>query len=188
VAMTRAIIRAVPWDERRAANARALREETGAGIIVWDAERDAYQTFLDAVWLVQGSAAIHMEDDVQLTAGWRDKAEAVIADHREEVIQFFSMRGADLTTGSRTEPGRTFLMGQCFYMPARLAGALPAFAQDWPGRVKDPTGIDLAVRAYLAGLGESYHLHVPSLVQHQPWKSAISPRRGSGRQSRSYEP
>lgn len=187
MAVTKAFIRAVPWDEDRAANARVLREETGAGVIVWDTERHAYETFIDALWLAQGGAAIHLEDDVSLTARWRDKAEAVIADHREQVIQFFSMRGADLTTGSRREPGRTFLMAQCFYVPARLAGRLAVFASEWPGRKDDPTGVDLAVRAFLVERGESYHLHVPSLVQHQPWRSAINPRRGSGRQSRSFE-
>ena len=188
MAVTKAFIRAVPWDEQRAANARELRRAAGAGIIVWDAERHAYQTFLDALWLAQGGAAIHLEDDVQLTAGWRDKAEAVIAAHPEQVIQFYSDRAADVTTGSRAEPGRTFLMGQCFYVPARLAGSLPAFAESWPGRAQDPTGIDLAVRAFLASRGESYWLHVPSLVQHRPWRSAISSRRTAPRTSRTFQP
>jgi hypothetical protein len=188
VAVTRAMIRAVPWDARRAASARKLREQTG-GTIVWDSQHHAYETFLDALFFAAAIGdVIHMEDDVQLTSGWRGKAEAVIAAHREDVIQFFSMRGADLTTGSRTEPGRTFLMAQCFYVPARLAGPLAEFAPGWIGREADPTGVDLAVRAFLVAEGATYHLHVPSLVQHHRWRSAINPRRGSGRQSRSFEP
>lgn len=188
MAVTRAVIRAVPWDARRAASARELRAATG-GTIVWDSQHHAYETFLDALFFAAATGdVIHMEDDVQLTAGWRDKTEAVIAAHRQEVIQFFSMRGADLTTGSRTEPGRTFLMSQCFYVPARLAGPLAEFAPGWTGRDADPTGYDLAVRAFLVSAGESYHLHVPSLIQHQRWRSAINPRRSSGRQSRSFEP
>ena len=188
MAVTRVIIRAVPWDEQRAASARELREAVG-GTIVWDSERHAYETFIDALRFAAAlGAVIHMEDDVRLTEGWRAKAGAVIAAHGEEVIQFFSMRGADATVGSRTEPGRTFLMAQCFYVPARLAGPLALFAPGWPGRAQDPTGVDLAVRAFLVDRRESYHLHVPSLVQHQPWRSAINPRRGSGRQSGSFEP
>jgi hypothetical protein len=185
--MIPAFIRAVPWDDRRADNARALRTATG-GRIVWDVQHHAYVTWIDALRAAAGGAAIHLEDDVQLTEGWREKVEAVIAAHRDQVVQFFSMRGADETTGSRTEPGRTFLMAQCFYVPARLAGPLAGFAPGWPGRIADPTGVDLTVRALLVERGESYHLHVPSLVQHQHWRSVINPRRQPGRQSRSFVP
>jgi hypothetical protein len=181
-------IRAVSWDGQRAANARALRREAGAAKIVWDVSRHAYLTFIDALRCARPGPAIHMEDDAILTARWRAKTEAVIADRPGEVIQFFSRRRADVTTGSRAEPGGNFSHTLCFYVPGALAGPLAEFVPEWDGRADDPTGTDLAVAAFLAARRASYWVQVPSLVQHQAWTSAIGPGRSTRRQSETFRP
>lgn len=186
--VTQAFIRAVPWDDQRAANARALRRELGEATIVWDSERHAYETFIDALRFAASGPAIHLEDDAALTSAFRAKAEAVIAARPESVIQMFSRRAPDLTRGSRAEAGGGFSYTLAFYVPARLAGPLADFAPTWEGRALHRTGTDLAIAALLAERGESYWLTVPSLVQHRVWKSAIDPRRARDRTSRTFRP
>lgn len=188
--MTLVLIRAVPWDVRRSRRARELAQRA-AGLIIWDEIHDGYDTWMNALnyAAMLNRAAIHLEDDVRLTNGWQAKAEAVIAARPHQVIQFFSNRAADVRDGSRDEPGRSFLMTQCFYVPARLAGPLAAYAPRWPGRRGlHPTEYDRGLADFLDRRGESYHLHVPSLVQHERWPSAISAKRTAVRQSRTFRP
>ena len=184
---TLVLIHAVPWDDQRAANARALRRATSA-TIVWDTTHENYDTYLAALAYQGSRDAIHLEDDVQLTSDWRAKAEAAIDGHRDGVVQMFSRRAADLTVGSRREPGANFLHNHCFYLPGRLAPGLRAFAAIWPERHTMISPSDNAMAAYLAAEGESYWLHVPSLVQHLPWRSAVSPSRSAHRQSETFQP
>ena len=181
--MTRTIIRAVPWNIERAASARNLKRATG-GRIVWDTTHDGYDTMLAALRFAAPDAAIHLEDDILLTSDWRAKVEHVIAAHPHELIQFYSRRKADLTVGSRHQPGRDFLWTTCFYVPARMARELPAFMAHWDGRRPPPTTeFDCAIAAFLAHQGEKYWLHVPSLVQHRQWASVVRPGRSTNRQS-----
>jgi hypothetical protein len=185
------IIRAVPWDNQRAANAHRLKRATG-GRIVWDTRHDSYDTMLCALRFVAAGTpepAIHLEDDIILTSDWRAKIEAVIAERPDRLIQFFSRRKADETIGSRNCPGRDFLWATCFYVPERMAVPLLDFMATWPGRRLPPTTeMDCAIAAYLASERESYYLHVPSLVQHHHWPSAVRRGRSTNRQSATYVP
>jgi hypothetical protein len=185
------LVRGVAWDPERDANARRLALAAG-GRVVWDTRRNAYENFLDACRYAQGIGAVHLEDDVTLTSEWRAKVEAVIAAHRDEVVQFYSDRKADLEVGSRRDRGRTFMAACCFYVPGRLGVPLLKYALDWPNRPLGPNpgraGVDVMIAAFLAAEGESYWLHVPSLVQHNAWRSAINPRRPRARRSRSFVP
>jgi GR25 family glycosyltransferase involved in LPS biosynthesis len=178
---------AVPWDQDRVKSALALMEAADAHVI-WDETHDAFATWRRVLAAVGDEAAVVLEDDVILTQNWREKVEAVIAVHPGEVIQFFSMRADDLRVGSRSEPGRTYLMNQCHYLPPGAASSLLAYSEDWKERAPEhPTGMDTAMARWMQDNKMRYWLHVPSLVQHRPWKSAIA-RRSSGRQSRSFVP
>jgi hypothetical protein len=185
------LVRGVAWDPDREANAKVLARVAG-GRVVWDTHRSAYENFLDACRYVQGIGAVHIEDDVILTSQWRAKVEAVVGEHGDEVVQFYSDRKADLEVGSRRERGRTFMAACCFYVPGRLAVPLLKYALDWPNRPLGPNpgraGVDTMIAAFLAAEAESYWLHVPSLVQHHAWRSAINPRRPRARRSRSFVP
>lgn len=181
-------ISAIPWNEDRAANAALLARQAG-GTIVWDRRRDHYDTFLRMIAAAGSGPAIFLEDDIQLTSGWGDKIGRVIADHGDVLIQCYSNRRADVEHGSRLEPGSSYLNNQCWYAPAGMPAELHAYLTSWPGRAKDPTGTDLAVSHFLRDRGLSYWIQVPSLVQHNTWKSAINPRRPTAqRQSRTYQP
>jgi hypothetical protein len=149
-----------------------------------DIKRNAMDTFLRALDMAGDDACVHMEDDTVLTSGFQQKAEAVIAQHPDRVIQFFSMRNADLTVGSRWD--RNFLMGQCFYLPAGASASVRRYHDRWPGKALHPTGLDTMVGDWLRERREDYWLHVPSLVDHRQVRSAIDPRRSTKRQSKTF--
>lgn len=177
------VIRAVP---ERAAFVSYLTARLPGAVVVWDRTRNALDTFVEACRAAGRAGALHVEDDVMLTAGFPAKAGGVIAGRPDSVVQFFSMRAADLTAGSREEPGRTFLMGQCFYLPPGVSAEVAAFAAGWGRRDEHPTGLDLMVADYLKETRRRYWLSVPSLVQHRSGRSAIDPRRSSARQSPTF--
>jgi hypothetical protein len=188
VALTPTFIRAVGWIPERDANARALRRSTG-GQVVWDVTHDGAETFRTALAMASGIGAIHLEDDIRLTSAWRPKIESVIAEHGDSVIQFFSLRGADTSVGSRWMAGRDFCWAQCFYVPGRLSAGLVAHYDHWltvPSRRHQL--FDLVVGDYLRSIKERYWLSVPNLVEHQPWLSAVNPRRPLHRHSLTFEP
>lgn len=183
---TRTLIMAVPWEEERAARARELQAQTG-GEIVWDETRNAFDTWRKVLRTVGDGPALILEDDVRLVPGWRKRVEAALEGHRDHVVQFFSMRKKDQTEGSRWEPGRTYSMNQCYYLPAGEARELLNFSKDWVRRnPENPTGYDLAMAASMASRGVHYWLHAPSLVQHERWVSQINPRRPRHRQSKTF--
>jgi len=181
--MTRIIVRAMP---ERAADVAYLRERLPDAEFCFDRTQNAKDTFLAALAMAGAEPCVHMEEDVILTRDFRAKLAAALAAHPDVLIQFFSMRKADLTVGSRWEPGRTFMMNQCFYLPAGYSAALLAYAATWPGWATDPTGYDLLLAAWLQEHKLRYWLHVPSLVQHRVERSLINPRRSSRRQSLTF--
>lgn len=184
---TRTLIMGVPWDQQRVKNVRCLVVET-SGQVVWDERHDAFDTWQRVLAEAGGDAVIILEDDVVPTERWREKIEAVIAGHPTAVIQFFSNRVADLL-GSHWEPGRKFRMNQCYYLPAGTAAMLLEYSYVWHERHPEhPTGYDLTMADWLHSRKPQlrYWQHVPSLVQHLPWQSAIGSR-SRGRQSRTFQ-
>lgn len=183
---TPTFIMAVPWVEERRERAEDLKRET-QGKIVWDTDHHAFHTWRSVLKALGSKPGIIIEDDVVLAPNWRNRIEDVIREHPDEVIQFFSMRGADLTVGSRSEPGRTFMMNQCYYLPAGAAKQLLDFTEDWDhvGQ-ENPTGYDVAMAEWMKVTKRRYWLHVPSLVQHEPWRSEINSRRPRNRQSETF--
>jgi len=181
---TRTLVMAVPWEQQRTRRAITLAQEVGAEI-VWDQHKDAFDTWKLLLGRAGTDAVIVLEDDVQLTDDWRTKVEAAISEHPSDVIQFFSMRGKDVTVGSRWEPGRTWIMNQCHYLPPGAAAELLDYARTW---TRDLNGHDLCIADWLRSKRAGYWLHVPSLVQHEKWQSEIQPKRSSGRQSGTFLP
>lgn len=178
--MTRTLIMAVPWNAQRLRNAVRIAQAVGAEII-WDERRDAMYTWRRTLDAAGADPVIILEDDVQLVDGWRDKIEAAIAERPDMVIQFFSLRPSD--TESHEEPGRTFMMNQCYYLPANTANRLLAYSRYWD---RDINGYDMCMADWMKANKLKYWMHIPSLVQHQTWASEIHPRRPRNRQAPSF--
>ena len=65
-------------------------------IVVEDIGKGAMDTFMRSMQATN-EARVHLEDDVILTSNFKEKIELEIEKRPNEVIQFFSMRKADLT-------------------------------------------------------------------------------------------
>lgn len=180
---TPTFIMAVPWELRRLKRAKSLREATGATLVL-DRNHDAFDTFRRVLAALGSGPGIILEDDVALAPNWRPRIEAVIAEHAGDIIQFFNLRSIE---ESRYEPGRTFLMNQCYYLPAGAAEQLLEFTSDWPEKHPEhKTGYDIAMGAWMTQKKMRYWMSVPSLVQHERWTSEINPKRSSARQSKDF--
>lgn len=151
----------------------------------FDKTRNAMDTFLEAMRMAGDGPCVHMEEDILLTRDFQKKIKAEIDKAPDEIIQFFSMREADLTKGSRYDS--SYMMNQCFYLPAGYSRMIHDFYAVWDGKVKDPTGTDTMINDWLKSRREKYWISVPSLVEHRVCKSAINPRRSSKRQSKTFK-
>ena len=148
---------------------------------------NAMEGFIYALDLAEGDSCVHMEDDIILADGFKKKVREIISMYPNDVIQFFSMRKDDLTTGTRWIPGRRFCMGQCFYLPAGMSEGIRAYYDaGWKRISEHPTGLDLMVADYLGDNRLRYLNIVPNLVDHQQVKSLIDPRRSTKRQSYTF--
>ena len=163
-----------------------LEKHLPSAEIIMDDGGGAMQCFYQALRAAGDDAVIHMEDDVLLTESFKSKALSVIETFRALPIQFFSMRKADLTVGSRVEKGGKFLMGQCFYLPEGISARILKFAPMWHKHDTHPTGLDTLVADFFAASKMSYYLHVPSLVDHRECVSEINSRRSTKRQSLTF--
>jgi hypothetical protein len=151
----------------------------------FDETKNAMYTFLRALRLAGNEPALHIEDDTLLSANFIETVTKVINQYPDNVIQFFSMRKADLEIGSRWDGN--FMMGQCFYLPAGYSKKLFDFWPDWKGKEKHPTGLDTMVSDWLKTRREKYWLQVPSLVNHRECISVINPSRSKKRQSLTFK-
>jgi hypothetical protein len=181
--MTRFILKLVPEREQWLGEIAAQIPQLE---IVRDQTRNAMDTFMLALLTAGDDAAVHLEDDIELTGDFLAKIEPEIAQRPDRVIQFFSLRKNDAELGSREMPARSYLMNQCVYLPAGYAGELFAYQPGWMRTHNDPNGCDLVVAHWLVERRERYWLHVPSLVQHRIARSVIDRRRSSKRQSPSF--
>jgi len=176
---------------------RACRERTGCvdyvrkhlpyAEVLFDSTGNAMNTFLEAMKAAGDMPCLHMEEDIYVTRAFKEKSERAVSERPLEVIQFFSMRGDDLKIGSRYDYGRTFMMNQCFYLPAGYSRLIHDYYPDWPQKEVHKTGYDILIADFLKSRKEKYYIHVPSLVQHRKSRSLICPSRSAFRQSITFE-
>lgn len=177
----RIIIKAVP---DRSECIKYLRRHLPAAEWCFDRRRSALDTFLRGLEMAGDDPVVLMEEDVLLTVGFLDKLHAAVAERPQDLIQFFSMRSLDLTSGSRWD--RAFMMNQCHYQPAGTCTEMLAFAKTWDGWAANPHGYDTMMQAWMRATKRRYWIHVPSLVDHRVGKSMLDKRRSSRRQSLTF--
>lgn len=185
-------IMAVPWDVSRMKRANDIRK-TVDGIIVLDRIKNVMDTFrclLEKVIEDGNGPFFIMQDDIQLTSDWREKAEALVAQRPEMINQFFAMEDEHKTIslGSRERPGVTFISNLCVYFPAGYASQLLDYSYEFVENYPQyKTADDYVVRYWLRNRRETYYLHYPNLVQHEGWVSAINAKRPRWRKSHNFE-
>ena len=163
-----------------------LHKHINGLIEVKDIKSDPVGNFMKALDAAGDEAAIHFEDDAILTKGFIEKANAVIADRPNMVVQFFSMRKADIDIGSRIENGSNFLAAVCFYLPPKMSKELREYFPNWERWEEHPTGLDLTIADFLKKTKQKYYIQCPNLADHRVGKSKIDSRRSSKRVSRTF--
>jgi hypothetical protein len=176
------LIRAVP--NQRVECVEYLKTNIPNAEIFYDTKRNAMTTFLEALEYVGSEECVHMEEDIFITNNFMDKLLTEISKRPNEIIQFFSMRKADLTIGSRYD--NNFCMNQCFYLPSGYSKNILHYYDKWNGKIKNPTAYDYLINDFLKERKEKYWISVPSLVEHRIEKSLINPKRSSKRQSLTF--
>jgi GR25 family glycosyltransferase involved in LPS biosynthesis len=154
-------------------------------VVLVDHQHDAMANFLNAMNYTNGPC-VHLEDDVILCDDFYAKITAIIADHPDDVIQFFSMRKDDVTIGTRYIAGSQFMMNQCFYLPAGLG---PKIAEAWKTSARQNEAgapYDLLMADYFKAHKMKYLNWCPNLVDHEVCVSRIDKRRSSKRQSLTF--
>jgi hypothetical protein len=140
-------------------------------------------------WKLAGnSPCLQLDDDIILCDNFIEKVEAVVDTFKNDVVQFFSMRKKDLSVGTRWEAGATFLMQQCYYLPAGMAKEIHEFSSefyDYTQEITCPT--DHVISDYLQKNKKRYLIYVPNLFNHRVAVSAIDKRRSSKRQSFTFQ-
>ena len=156
-----------------------VKEKIPSVEICFDDRGGAMQNFLKSLEMSDDDEVVNLEDDIILTENFQKKAEKVISEKPKNVIQFFSMRKADLEIGSRWDVGAKYLMAQCTYFPKKISKGILAFSKKYSniGHVSHP--LDSMVADYLKATKQRYWIHCPSLVDHRVGKSIIDPRRAS---------
>jgi hypothetical protein len=163
-----------------------LTPKLPGAVWVYDRYRDAMETFARCLAAAGDGPCLHMEDDAILTRNFLLKAEKVIERvGPDKVIQFFSMRGADLAQGSRWD--RNFISNVCWYAPRGFSNGVLCELNRWKANHPEhPTGVDLAVCDFLKANRMKYWIEVPNLADHRSDKSRIDPRRSTKRQSKTF--
>ena len=158
--------------------------------VVWDQNQDPMETFMRAWGSHPENPTIFLQDDIILTKDFLIKVHEVISKHPEDVIQFFSMRKADIEIGTRWESGSSYIANLCYYLPKNVSGEVFDFGTTWKGRLFNgeyvATSGDYLVNDYLKKSKRKYLLHIPSLVEHAQVPSAIDSRRSKFRQSKTF--
>lgn len=139
-------------------------------------------------WRIAGEyPTVQMDDDIIFCNNFYERILTEIHKRPDDVIQFFSMRKADLSIGSRYENGSNFMMQQCYYLPAGLANELYNYAIEYEKTMTEkgcPT--DILMQKYFKSNKIKYWVVVPNLVNHIDGVSVIDKRRSSKRQSLTF--
>jgi hypothetical protein len=154
--------------------------------VVWDKNKDPMETFTRAWKTYPDKPSLRLQDDLILCEGFLSKAHAVIQKHPNSVIQFFSMRTADIQTGTRWENGSNWIGNLCHYLPAGMAGEIYEFSKTWKRKEEHPTADDLLMADYFKENKIKYLLHCPNLVDHAEVYSVINRSRSKYRKSKTF--
>lgn len=156
--------------------------------ICFDDRGGAMGNFVKSLEMSGDDAVVNIEDDIIITKNFKEKAISIINKKPKSVIQFFSMREADKTIGSRWDYGGSYLMAQCTYFPPKISKGLLSYSSKYDLIEHKSHPLDSMVADYLKITKQKYWIHCPSLVDHRVGVSMIDPRRAkTNRQSFTFE-
>ena len=192
--MTPFVIQAV-WSRRR--TVAAMLETVPDAVVYYDMARQPTRACGGSIMAAGGKAHVHMEDDVIMCTGFRDKVEAAIAEQPDEIINFFPGSVRTEVLESKWFPASNFGAHLCVYFPAWFPVAYIdwALANNWhPDPFCRWNAQDYSVREFLKTVKRRYLVWHPILVQHmiglssidrardhKPFRGEVTPRAGARR-------
>ncbi len=177
----------VKYMPEREAQLIEMKKQIPNVVVVQDIMRSHMDTFIRALEEAGDESAVHLEDDIILCDNFVERCLEQINLREDRMIQFFSMRKADLEVGSRYDYGANFLMNQCVYYPAGYSKMIKNYWLAWDRKEEHPSGSDTMIADFLKSRKEKYYIVVPNLVDHVKGKSVIDPRRSSKRISKTFK-
>jgi hypothetical protein len=117
---------------------------------------------------------LHLEDDCTLGTRFGE-VEQHVGDGTQ-MVQFFSRSKSDLVEGSRWQTGSRWMYNVCCFIPAGWGAEIAEYGSSWPRQWEHPGGFDYLIADFLQATRRKYFLVVPSLVQHTPLPTTLSPR------------
>jgi len=166
--------------------------------LVVDQRHSSILNYLLALGMVEHDACVMLEDDVIFTEGFKEKIIRAIEGYSSNVINFYSMRDADLTEGTRWINGGGFSCNLCTYLPEGYASLILRFWERWEYLggtdkelkkwcVEHGSGKDTLIQRFLRHRGEKYLNWVPSLVDHRVGESVERRGRSKNRGSLTFK-
>ena len=153
------VVRAIPTDT----GVREIKAQVPEGAIrcIPEDTGDPYSTFCEALKVGEevDAGVVHMESAVRLSDNFYEFVQWTINSHEGCIVQFFSMREADLQEGSRMDT--KFVMTTCFYVPKAMAYSLRKFVEEGKGEFSH---YDEAVDKWLILQGIRYYIACPNPV------------------------
>lgn len=176
------VVRAV---KSRAEYVEEIRKQIPELIVYWDEFGSARESYVHTCKNIVGDKrCVLMEDDIILTANFKEKIEKVISKNPDILINFFSL--SKKYTTPHFKKGREFCMDQCVYLPKGFGTRIAEAYKTWPDKDKYISAVDF-LTGYAWGKNKDYLVWCPSLVQHRACKSVINPKRSSKRQSITFK-
>jgi len=152
-----------------------------------DYQHDAMANFLNSMNMTE-NPCVHIEDDIELCDGFLEKVINAVNQYPDTIINFFSLRKEDYEIGKpHFVPGRSFMMNQCFYIPAGMGSQIAAYYSEWDKKEIHPTGYDIMMADWMKKNKMKYLAWFPHLVNHIHCKSLINPKRSSGRSDKKWK-
>lgn len=146
-----------------------------------DYNHDAMGNFLNSMLMTDGPS-VHIEDDIELCDDFVEKIKDAVSQYPDTIINFFSLRRKDYELKKPYfERGGSFMMNQCFYVPAGFGKQIVDFYKKWERKSEHPTGYDILMADWMKSKRMKYIQWFPHLVNHKVCKSLINPKRSSKR-------
>ena len=150
-------------------------------------DRDTYpmRAFIQTLRMAEGEPHVHMEDDIILTRNFQSKVEAAIAQHPDQVINFFRFKMREPFTSTKLMAASRYNNNPCVYFPSEVSSAAIELEErlrreessgDRPLSIDLYSDLDGLIRKTLQARREKFVLWHPSLVQHRVGTSSISGR------------
>lgn len=172
------IVRTVSWVDERLRNVEVIKSVIPDIVVLTDTKRDGWNTYFEAMRMLNETGGVLLEDDVILCKGFKERIEGVISQKPDDLINFFERPKVSWCT-TKYVGGSQYSSNLCTYYPPNLPieflKEYKNFRESKPDKHMG-LGYDCLMAHTLVKLKRKYWRIRPCLVQHSMFKSTINNR------------